>query len=1800
MRAPANPLASPLGRLASFFVALMLAATLAGAAAVADEPAGASGAHVGAADAIDHPSAPGSAGAAGDDGAAAGDPGEPSTLAGYLAGEMLRVSADVALVAEGEEVEPVVGSFTVDGLTYAVTGDGEAALVAASPRTLAAGLAGASSDDSASSEAEGPRGAEDDGGPAALAIPASVEHDGISYAVASVGPRALAGCDAAAVTLPTSASSVDQTAFQGSAVAAVEVASGNPAYSSHDGMLFDAGMTRLLLIPEGKQGAALVPDPAREVILSGLSHSAGEEPSPADGGGAAFTSRNGRLYDASGSTLLWAPPGSEEAVSSDADVCEDDGLPAASLGEAVASRGDNNLTLNGGGGTIYKSSNSKLGTLTKKSDPATISCGCNKMKVRMLPGYPGAIHYRHGTSEDIHLYYLWIKAGYKVTGFRDVANPGDDFTLTETLQPMAGKARTLEPTWSPQSYTITMDGGSGGYLVDGTIRVLSDTIPITYREGLRVSDILTAGSYEAHHPTKRLAGWQLQVNGSIASDGTTVPGAGYMHYARDALFSSSDAIDIAVARGQSVKLVALWEDPVSVTLHSNAGGGAQIRLSDGSTVESKTWSSVDNWGLERQNVWLAFLNQGGTLEATVDERWGYEFLGWATSPDATAANLESGVSNLEAWAVWRQLPQVTIHANGHALSWERYERADESGAVSVTDGSTLGGDDSVTALQDRYYGLDTGVLTVDEVLPTRWLQFRGAESGWQVIGFSKGSPSGAPGAAGFHYDTADVYAIWEPIMCTLTFDKRGGQGGTDSVSVQQGERPSDIEAPWRGGYRFSGYATAEGTTCFDASGRATGAWASGTGAVLYAQWEPYDVTVHANGHSLGWVRYERADEASASFIAGQGEVDGGSSKTVRAAHRYYNADTDFLTVDEVIPTSWLHFWGAEEGWRLVGFSKGSPSAAPAPGGFHSEAVELYAIWEAAPTSLIAHANLNGEALLRLESGEMVDAYTWNGVTGWGIEGPGSRGGIWAELNGGEGQLLATMGSRVGYHFLGWSRNRFATEGEVFQNSTGFLEIYGVWKAMESLVSFDANGGEGGQAEDVMATWAQPMPAISATPPARAGYTFMGWYDDPDYEKAGNKGIYYRADGSSARPWNKGEGSATLYAGWKANTYTVQYWSKDGRTKISEDAGFVCHVERKLAGKPTTGVTPGYRATGWEFRFSSGTKIAYAFGQSVANLTYRQDYICKLHLVEEPMAYSVSFDANGGKGGQSAKVTATFAAPMPAISATKPVRTGYTFMGWYNVRNYAASGAKQYYTAAGASALNWDKAGDAILYAGWRANEYNVNFNANGGEGGQKEGVKAAYGSPMPSISATKPIRAGYTFMGWYDAKNFEAAGAKQYYTAEGASSRSWDKIGGAILYAGWKAASYTVSFDANGGKGGQSAKVTATFAAPMPAISVTKPVREGYAFMGWYSTRDYTAQGAKRYYSDACAGILNWDQARDATLFAGWRAGEYEVSFDANGGSGGQSEAVTATYDSAMPAISATNPARPGYAFEGWWDAATGGTRYYTAEGAGERAWDKASDATLYARWRAIGYAISYDCAGGELPEGARASYTIGDAFDLPAPARYGYQFDGWEVAGAQGAGVETVTGADGSKVTRVKVGTYGDLSCTARWTLRYDLDAPVCDPGSVTFEADSLTGQVRVAPGTSADGAILSYMAVPVALDSVSCEGLGASGEADPAGGAPELEAIFGAGSVAKVRFTVTVGEGDASQTARLTAGGPSSSASLADLSVPAATSHADPGRVKVSYGLELDPGLAIPPVRDAAPVARLAYTVSLPPAGA
>lgn len=89
-----------------------------------------------------------------------------------------------------------------------------------------------------------------------------------------------------------------------------------------------------------------------------------------------------------------------------------------------------------------------------------------------------------------------------------------------------------------------------------------------------------------------------------------------------------------------------------------------------------------------------------------------------------------------------------------------------------------------------------------------------------------------------------------------------------------------------------------------------------------------------------------------------------------------------------------------------------------------------------------------------------------------------------------------------------------------------------------------------------------------------------------------------------------------------------------------------------------------------------------------------------------------------------------------LDESKPTRTGYTFLGWYQ-------------DAEGKTPWNFatDKvSGDMILYAKWSINSYNVTFNSQGGSA--VAAVKANYNTTIAKPT-TVPTRAGFTFLGWY-------------------------------------------------------------------------------------------------------------------------------------------------------------------------------------------------------------------------------------------------------------------------------------------------------------------------------------------------------------------------------------------------------------------------------------------------------------------
>ncbi|MCI8340884.1 MAG: leucine-rich repeat protein, partial [Eggerthellaceae bacterium] len=234
----------------------------------------------------------------------------PSALlaSSLMDGSASVVREDVTLAApEGDAVpEPVIGSFTVDGLTFAVLDESHVELVGVAPSvTLSEAAEGGVVEEPNESRAS-------EAGATNLALPESVTYEGVSYALASIAPYAFYLSGVADVTLPASVSDVDDRAFRSSDMANVMVAEGNPTYSSFDGALYDASQSSLLLIPEGKQGAVRIPKTAEVAEASVFSHCPLVDSISVDAGSAAFASENGLLYTSDLTTLLRVPAGATD------------------------------------------------------------------------------------------------------------------------------------------------------------------------------------------------------------------------------------------------------------------------------------------------------------------------------------------------------------------------------------------------------------------------------------------------------------------------------------------------------------------------------------------------------------------------------------------------------------------------------------------------------------------------------------------------------------------------------------------------------------------------------------------------------------------------------------------------------------------------------------------------------------------------------------------------------------------------------------------------------------------------------------------------------------------------------------------------------------------------------------------------------------------------------------------------------------------------------------------------------------------------------------------------------------------------------------------------------------------------------------------------------------------------------------------------------------------------------------------------------------------------------------------------
>ena len=546
---------------------------------------------------------------------------------------------------------------------------------------------------------------------------------------------------------------------------------------------------------------------------------------------------------------------------------------------------------------------------------------------------------------------------------------------------------------------------------------------------------------------------------------------------------------------------------------------------------------------------------------------------------------------------------------------------------------------------------------------------------------------------------------------------------------------------------------------------------------------------------------------------------------------------------------------------------------------------------------------------------------------------------------------------------------------------------------------------GGGTSSVRAKYDQQMPTPIGLP-TRTGYTFNGYCADPN---GGLETRYYTSGGSSVRKWNIAS-DTTLYAWWSATEYTVTLDMQGGSNGTSSvratyDQQMPAITVPKRMGYTFNGYYTGKNGQGTRYYMSGG---ASARIWDIASAT-------TLYASWTAKTSTVNLDKQSGSNGTSS-VTATYDATMP--SATMPTRTGYSFGGYYSATGGSGT---QYYTAAGASARNWDKTNSVVtLYAKWTANTNTVTLDQQGGSGGSTS-VTTTYNVAMPS--ATMPTRTGYTFDGYYTGQN---GSGTQYYTASGGSAANWHETSVTRLYAKWTANTYTVTFDANGGSVSPDTK-DVTYGSTYGNLPT--PTLADHSFAGWF-----TAPSGGDQVTPSTSVSITGNQI----LYARWAQESYEVqykAFDKTGESiGGNFQIIgmgVSAYLTSFNDLAIRHP--DGYSFKNWNTALDGsGVSHEDHENVFNLTNVANTIVTLYAQWEPNPYQVAFWPNGADESETMTNqwfTYDVTQALDQVGFTYTGYTFKGWSTITNR----PSLFYADGEEV--VNLATGGVVNLYANWT---------------------------------------------------------------------------------------------------------------------------------------------------------------------
>ena len=630
--------------------------------------------------------------------------------------------------------------------------------------------------------------------------------------------------------------------------------------------------------------------------------------------------------------------------------------------------------------------------------------------------------------------------------------------------------------------------------------------------------------------------------------------------------------------------------------------------------------------------------------------------------------------------------------------------------------------------------------------------------------------------------------------------------------------------------------------------------------------------------------------------------------------------------------------------------------------------------------------------------------------------------------------------------IAW-KNRTIAAGQ----TQTYSYIIGIGKYnSDNKITFDANGGElktpgtsinnpnGNNSNNVTVTYGTASySSMSGDIPERAGYTFDGWWTTPNDSSAGV--MVYDASGKCNNDCNywknnqwQGTNDLTVYAHWKANTYTVRLNTGDiplsELTELTETAsteGWTWNENGRYFSKAfiqnennyLPGVNKFFSANNYE-----------SVGSKVTDKYFVQDKTKNPTKVLYNWWTSASGGTDIGRGKKTYNNLYEISKDNSGIVNLYPHWMGYT-----TVFNYTDTAPSN--TAGQTVTINNN------INDGMDNNLYQVYGNCffYKGTDGEYHDYKGT--NPDLRVTASIPDSNGYKYIfnGWHHKNwNYLTDGLgkltykNNYNIGQGKTSYSlsphFSRVG----------INYNVRLNANVPDTESTLQVLhqngissyiynstsryfsreLTYDDSQDMLSPDVYSLKGYHLISrsnWYTektggnTVSAPCNNTKTEYPDWTEKNWNLTTTDGATvdLYARWQANNYKIAYNLNGGTYGTSHPTSADYDTM---VTIDNPSKAGYTFTGWaitgYDSTTSGHNAATWSGEKGTSYKNltttdGATVTFTATWskeapKTANLQTTGDVGIKTTSHPDKAVVNIGSNVQISAVLNTGYVFKGW------------------------------------------------------------------------------------------------------------------------------------------------------------------------------------------------------------